>query len=109
MMRKPLLEMRNIVKVYPNGVVANNGVDFEVAAGEIHALAGENGAGKSTLMKIAFGIEQPSSGEIVYNGDKARFRSPLDAIAAGLGMVHQHFMLVESMTVAENIALGLEP
>lgn len=101
--------MKNIVKVYPNGVVANNGVDFEVEEGEIHALAGENGAGKSTLMKIAFGIEQPTSGEIFYAGKPARFRSPIDAIENGLGMVHQHFMLVESMTVAENIALGLEP
>lgn len=105
----PLLLMRNIVKVYPNGVIANNGVDFEVEEGEIHALAGENGAGKSTLMKIAFGIEQPTSGEISYMNEPVRFKSPIDAIEHGIGMVHQHFMLVESMTVAENIALGLEP
>ncbi|MDR0550804.1 MAG: ABC transporter ATP-binding protein [Spirochaetaceae bacterium] len=104
-----LLSMKNIVKVYPNGVVANNGVDFEVEEGEIHALSGENGAGKSTLMKIAFGMEQPTSGEILYEGKPVRFRSPVDAIESGLGMVHQHFMLVESMSVAENIALGLEP
>jgi simple sugar transport system ATP-binding protein len=104
-----ILRMRNIVKIYPNGVVANNGVDFTVNAGEIHALMGENGAGKTTLMKILFGIEEPTEGEIFFDGRELHVKSPIDAIQRGLGMVHQHFMLVESMTVAENIVLGMEP
>jgi len=104
-----IVEMRNIVKVYPNGVVANDGVNFSVKRGEIHALVGENGAGKSTLMKILYGLERPTSGEILINGQPMQFKSPLDAIAAGIGMVHQNFMLVPSFTVAENIVLGMEP
>lgn len=104
-----VIEMRNIVKVYPNGVVANNGVDFSVEQGEIHALVGENGAGKSTLMKILYGLEHQTSGEILLNGKPVNFRSPHDAIAAGVGMVHQNFMLVPSFTVAQNIVLGSEP
>jgi len=100
------VEMRGIVKRFP-GVVANDRVDFDVRAGEIHALLGENGAGKSTLMKILYGMYQPDEGEILVNGKRVRFRSPLDAIRAGIGMVHQHFMLVEPFTVAENVALGL--
>ncbi|MDR1249392.1 MAG: ABC transporter ATP-binding protein [Treponema sp.] len=104
-----ILRMRNMVKIYPNGVVANNSVNLSVDAGEVHALVGENGAGKTTLMKILFGIEEPSGGEVFFNGRELRVKSPLDAIQRGLGMVHQHFMLVESMTVAENIALGMEP
>jgi simple sugar transport system ATP-binding protein len=104
-----ILRMQNIVKIYPNGVVANNGVNLYVDPGEIHALVGENGAGKTTLMKILFGIEEPSEGEVFFDGWELRVKSPLDAIHRGLGMVHQHFMLVESMTVAENIALGMEP
>jgi simple sugar transport system ATP-binding protein len=104
-----LLGMRQIVKIYPNGVVANNGVDFSVDAGEIHALVGENGAGKTTLMKILFGIEGATGGEVFLNGREIHVKSPTDAIGMGLGMVHQHFMLVESMTVAENIVLGMEP
>jgi simple sugar transport system ATP-binding protein len=103
-----LLRMRDIVKIYPNGVTANNGVNFSVDSGEIHALVGENGAGKTTLMKILFGIEEASSGSIFYEGREIRVKSPIDAIQKGLGMVHQHFMLVESMTVAENIVLGME-
>ncbi len=105
----PLVEMRNIVKVYPNGVVANNGVDFQVAKGEIHALVGENGAGKTTLMKILYGLEQPTAGEIYVKGEKVQFRSPLEAIQKGVGMVHQNFMQVPSFTVAENVVLGREP
>ncbi len=100
------VEMRGIVKRFP-GVVANDHVDFDVRAGEIHALLGENGAGKSTLMKILYGMYQPDSGEILVDGEEVRFRSPLDAIRVGIGMVHQHFMLVEPFTVAENVALGL--
>ncbi|MBI9044254.1 MAG: ABC transporter ATP-binding protein [Anaerolineaceae bacterium] len=104
-----LIEMRDIVKIYPNGVVANDGVNFSVEKGEIHALVGENGAGKSTLMKILYGLEQPTSGEILIDGKPQEFNSPLDAIAEGVGMVHQNFMLVPSFTVAENVVLGQEP
>lgn len=104
-----LVEMQEIVKVYPNGVVANNEVDFSVERGEIHALVGENGAGKSTLMKILYGLERPTGGEILLDGKAVHFHSPDDAIAAGIGMVHQNFMLVPSFTVAENIVLGKEP
>ena len=101
--------MKGITKVYPNGIAANQSVDFSVRKGEIHALMGENGAGKSTLMKILFGLEQPEEGEIVINGEKVVLSSPNAAIAKGIGMVHQHFMLVPSLTVAENIVLGMEP
>ena len=103
------IEMKGIVKIYPNGIVANKGVDFEVEEGEIHALVGENGAGKTTLMKILFGIEQPTHGEIYVFGKKVHISSPHDAIRLGIGMVHQHFMLVPSLTVAENVVLGMEP
>ena len=100
------VEMRGIVKRFP-GVLANDHVDFDVQAGEIHALLGENGAGKTTLMKILYGMYQPDEGEIRINGQPVRIASPRDAIALGIGMVHQHFMLVETLTVAENVALGL--
>ncbi|MEC0172755.1 ABC transporter ATP-binding protein [Paenibacillus graminis] len=108
-MANALLEMRGITKVYPNGVVANKNVEFSLREGEIHAIAGENGAGKSTLMKIMFGMEEPSDGEIYIRGDKVKLQSPQDAIDRGIGMVHQHFMLVPSFTVAENMVLGMEP
>ncbi|GGF61498.1 heme ABC transporter ATP-binding protein [Paenibacillus albidus] len=108
-MQTALLEMRGITKVYPNGVVANKDVHFSLREGEIHAIAGENGAGKSTLMKIMFGMEEPSDGEIVIKGEKVKLQSPQDAIDRGIGMVHQHFMLVPSFTVAENMVLGMEP
>ncbi|MEG2353840.1 MAG: ABC transporter ATP-binding protein [Clostridium sp.] len=108
-MGNELLEMRKITKVYPNGIVANAGIDFSVKEGEIHALMGENGAGKSTLMKILFGIEQPEEGEILLKGSKINLTSPSVAIKHGIGMVHQHFMLVPSLTVAENMILGVEP
>ncbi len=104
-----VLEMKNIMKIYANGVVANEDVSFELEKGEIHALLGENGAGKSTLMKILFGIEAPEQGEIFLNGEKVIIKSSQDAISKGIGMVHQHFMLVPSLTVAENIILGIEP
>ncbi len=100
------VEMRGIVKRFP-GVVANDHVDFDVHAGEVHALLGENGAGKSTLMKILYGMYRPDEGQILINGQPVTFHSPLDAIRHGIGMVHQHFMLVETLTVAENVALGL--
>ena len=99
--------MKGITKVYPNGIAANQGVDFSVKKGEIHALMGENGAGKSTLMKMLFGLEQPTEGEIVINGEPVNLTSPTVAISKGIGMVHQHFMLVPSLTVAENIVLGI--
>lgn len=104
-----VVQMKGITKVYPNGVAANQGVDFNVKKGEIHALMGENGAGKSTLMKMLFGMEQPTSGEIIVNGEKVSLTSPTVAISKGIGMVHQHFMLVPSLTVAENMVLGMEP
>lgn len=103
------LEMRDIVKIYPNGVIANDKVNLVLQKGEIHALMGENGAGKSTLMKILFGVEQPTSGQIFFKGEEINIRNPLDAIAKGIGMVHQHFMLDEQLTVTENIVLGMEP
>src|SRR5688572_26557361 len=105
----PLIEAINIGKVYPGGVVANDGVNLSVEAGEVHAVVGENGAGKSTLMKILFGIEHPNSGEIRLDGKSVGFVSPRDAINAGIGMVFQHFSLVPSFTVYENVALGSEP
>lgn len=104
-----VLQINNIMKIYPNGVVAVEDVTFELEKGEIHALLGENGAGKSTLMKVLFGIESPEQGQIILNGSKIEIKSPQDAIKKGIGMVHQHFMLVPSLTVAENIVLGVEP
>ena len=104
-----VVRMKGITKVYPNGVAANQGVDFDLRKGEIHALMGENGAGKSTLMKMLFGLEQPTSGEIIVNGEKLELTSPSVAIAHGIGMVHQHFMLVPSLSVAENMVLGMAP
>ncbi|MBS6396852.1 MAG: ABC transporter ATP-binding protein [Clostridiales bacterium] len=108
-MQDTLLEMRGITKVYANGFVANKDVNFSVAEGEIHALVGENGAGKSTLMKVLFGIETPEEGKILLNNKEIKIDSPLTAIKYGIGMVHQHFMLVPSLTVAENMVLGMEP
>ena len=101
------VSMRGIVKKFP-GVLANAHVNFDVKAGEIHALLGENGAGKSTLMKILYGMYQPDGGQILLNGQPVRFRSPADAIQHGVGMIHQHFMLVPTLTVTENVALGLK-
>ncbi len=101
------VEMRGIVKRFP-GVLANDHVDFNLRQGEVHALLGENGAGKSTLMNVLAGLYKPEEGTIVVEGKRVSFGSPRDAIAAGLGMVHQHFMLVPSQTVTENIILGLD-
>ena len=108
-MENYLLEMKDIAKIYGNGIVANEAVNFNLKKGEVHALVGENGAGKSTLMKILFGMEAPSSGTVTLKGEPVRFSSSKDAIAHGIGMVHQHFMLVESFTAAQNIILGMEP
>ncbi len=102
------VELRGITKRFP-GVVACNGVDLSVESGEVHALLGENGAGKSTLMNILFGLYRADEGEIRLDGEPLVARSPADAIAAGVGMVHQHFMLVPVFTVAENVILGVEP
>lgn len=104
-----ILVMDNISKIYPNGVVANENVNFALREGEIHGLVGENGAGKTTLMKILFGQIKSETGSITYMGEKVNIESPLEAINMGIGMVHQHFMLVPSLTVAENIMLGIEP
>src|SRR5262245_39959511 len=103
-----VLEMRGITKAFP-GIVANDNVDFELRRGEVHALLGENGAGKSTLMNILYGLYKPDPGEIRLTGKPDTFHSAKDAIEAGIGMVHQHFMLIPVMTVAENIVLGIEP
>lgn len=108
-MAKELLRMEGITKIYPNGFMANKDVTLSVDEGEIHALIGENGAGKTTLMKILFGLESHQEGKIYINGEEAHIANPLDAIAKGVGMVHQHFMQVSNLTVAENIVLGMEP
>jgi general nucleoside transport system ATP-binding protein len=108
MAEAPLLELRGITKRFP-GVVANDGVDFDLRKGEVHALLGENGAGKSTLMNILYGLYHPDEGEFRLNGKPLRINSPREAIDAGIGMVHQHFMLIPVMTVAENIVLAAEP
>lgn len=106
---RDILRMENITKVYPNGFVANKHVSLSVHAGEIHALCGENGAGKSTLMKILFGEETLEDGKIYLDHKEVTISSPIKAIEMGIGMVHQHFMLVPSLTVAENMVLGMEP
>ena len=107
-MNVPVIEMRNIVKKF-GSFVANDGINLTVHKGEIHAILGENGAGKSTLMNQLYGLLKPTSGDILVNGQKIIMDTPLDAIAAGIGMVHQHFMLVQPFTVTENIVLGDEP
>ncbi|NLM12020.1 MAG: ABC transporter ATP-binding protein [Clostridiaceae bacterium] len=104
-----LIQMKEISKIYGNGIYANRHVSFSVREGEIHALVGENGAGKSTLMKVLYGLEKPDSGEILINEKPVTFSSPQDAMKMGIGMVHQHFMLVGSLTVTENVVLGYEP
>ena len=100
------IELRDIVKRFP-GVVANDGVNLSVESATIHALIGENGAGKSTVMKILYGSQQPDEGHIFVNGSEVHFKSARDAIASGIGMVFQHFMLADNLTVWENVALGM--
>ncbi len=102
------IELVDITKRFP-GVVANDGVNLAVEAGEIHAIVGENGAGKSTLMKILYGMQSPDEGRMLVNGQEVHFSSPSDAIGMGIGMVHQHFMLADNLTVLENVILGSEP
>ena len=103
-----VLELKGITKEFP-GILANDHIDFDLARGEVHALLGENGAGKSTLMNILYGLYSPDEGEILVKGERVRFSGPGDAIDHGIGMVHQHFMLVPVMSVAENIVLATEP
>ncbi len=103
-----VVEMKKITKIFP-GVVANDAVDFELDEGEIHVLLGENGAGKTTLMNILYGLYEQTSGDIFIRGEKVNIKDPNVAISLGIGMVHQHFMLVEPFTIAENIILGTEP
>ena len=107
-MSDTILKLENVTKVYGNGTVANRDINIEFEKGEIHSIVGENGAGKSTLMKIIFGIEAPSSGTVTFKGKEIHFSSSMDAIKAGIGMVHQHFMLIPSFSVVDNIVLGDE-
>src|SRR5512139_2596348 len=102
-----VLELRGITKRFP-GVLANDRIDLTLEEGEIHALLGENGAGKTTLMNILYGLYQPDEGEIIVNGKPVKVHSPGEAIASGIGMVHQHFMLIPVFTVTENVMLGEE-
>ena len=102
------IELQGITKRFP-GVVANDRVDLTVETGEIHAICGENGAGKSTLMKILYGMQPADEGTMIVNGEHVHFSSPSDAIERGIGMVHQHFMLADQLTVMENVILGSEP
>jgi general nucleoside transport system ATP-binding protein len=101
------VEMCDIVKRFP-GVLANSKVCLEINAGEVLSLLGENGAGKSTLMRQLYGLYRPDEGQIIIDGKPQVFHSPADAIAAGIGMIHQHFMLVPTLTVTQNVALGLK-
>jgi len=105
----PIIILRNIVKIYPPNVLALDNVSVDFYQGEIHAIVGENGAGKSTLMKVLYGQEAPSAGSITYRGKEGLFRHPGEAIANGIGMVHQEILLIPEYTVWQNIVLGAEP
>jgi simple sugar transport system ATP-binding protein len=102
---QPIVQLRDITKHFP-GVLANDAVDLDLVPGEVHTLLGENGAGKTTLMSILYGLYRPDAGELVVKGERVHFASAQDAIRAGIDMVHQHFQLVKTFTVAENIVLG---
>lgn len=104
-----ILKLENITKIYTNGTVANRNISIDFKKGEIHSIVGENGAGKSTLMNIIFAIEKQTTGKIIYKGQEINYSSSMEAINSGIGMVHQHFMLIPSFTVAQNIVLGKEP
>ncbi|MEG2454492.1 MAG: ATP-binding cassette domain-containing protein, partial [Clostridia bacterium] len=101
-----VLQLQNISRIYNNGIVANKNINLDVMKGEIHAIVGENGAGKSTLMKMIYGMERPNSGAILINGKEVNFASSQDAINMSVGMVHQHFMLMQSLTVGENLIIN---
>src|SRR6056297_704657 len=103
-----ILDMQNITKIFP-GVKANDNVNLSIKEGEIHALVGENGAGKTTLMNVLYGLYDQDGGNVFYRGKEVNLKDPQDAIELGIGMVHQHFMLVDTLTVTENIILGNEP
>lgn len=103
-----VVEMRNITKKFGD-FTANDGINLDIRKGEVHALLGENGAGKSTLMNMLYGLFQPTDGQIFINGEEVKFKDPNDAIKKGLGMVHQHFMLIQPFNIVENIVLGMEP
>ncbi|MBQ1305062.1 MAG: ATP-binding cassette domain-containing protein, partial [Erysipelotrichales bacterium] len=102
-----IIEFRHITKTFP-GIIACNDISLDIRKGEIHALLGENGAGKSTLMSVLFGMYQPEAGEMIIRGKPTKIRGPREATALGIGMVHQHFQLVENYTVLKNIILGQE-
>lgn len=104
-----ILEVIDLTKIYDGGVIANYKINFQVEKGTIHAIVGENGAGKTTLMKMLYGMESITNGEMYFEGEKLELSSPKEAVEKGIGMVHQHFMLVPSFTVAENLVLGIEP
>jgi len=104
-----ILEIKNILKIYEDGVIANKDVSMDIENNTIHAIVGENGAGKTTLMKILFGITKTQQGEILYKGKEIKVKNPHEAIKLGIGMVHQHLMLAPDLTVAENMVLGVEP
>ena len=108
-MSNEILRMEHITKIYPNGTIANQDVNLSIEEGEIHALMGENGAGKSTLMKILFGDEEKTEGKILLKGVEINPQNASEMIKKGVGMVHQHFMLVNSLRVYENVLLGIEP
>src|SRR2546428_13540893 len=102
----PVLEMRGVTKRFPTGTVANDAIDLEVRTGEIHALLGENGAGKTTLMNILYGLVTPDAGEIRIDGRPVTIRDPADAIARGIGLVHQHFLLIPVLSGATTGVIG---
>ncbi|MEA1884420.1 MAG: ATP-binding cassette domain-containing protein [Thermotogota bacterium] len=105
----PLMQLNGITKIYPNQVVANDNINLTLQRGRIHVILGENGAGKITLMNILFGLIQPTFGEMIFKGKKTRFQTTFESIQAGIGMIHQHFKLVPSLSVLENCYLGIEP
>lgn len=107
-MGKEILKLSDISKIYENGIIANKDINLSVNKGEIHALVGENGAGKSTLMKIIYGMEKPTSGKFLLNNEPVNFSSAEEAIQKGIGMVHQHFMLIDSLDIVDNVMLGVE-